>query len=367
MADRTGQQLGNYLLARPLGRGGFAEVYLGQHIYLKTQAAIKVLLTQVSANDIEEFLKEARTIANLLHPNIVRVLDFGVDVTTPYLVMDYAPNGTLRRRHPRGSRLETKVIVSYVNQIAAGLQYAHAQKLIHRDIKPENLLIGRQDEILLSDFGIALVAESSRYQSTQNVMGTVTYMSPEQIQGKPRPASDQYSLGIVVYEWLSGDQPFRGSSTEICTQHMFASPPPLHEKVPTIPFEIEQVVNTALSKDPKQRYESVKAFALALEQASKKNYKQTTTFAKSQPKTKPVQATPTLLPTIPVPQPKVYSPVATRNTERPVRIQGRVLSVIAVVLVTLWLLGIILNIAGGLIHILLVIALVLIIFNRVTR
>ncbi|HLZ81410.1 MAG TPA: serine/threonine-protein kinase [Ktedonobacteraceae bacterium] len=268
MTDRTGQQLGNYLLTRPLGQGGFAEVYQGEHIYLKTQAAIKVLLTQLASDDIEEFLKEARTIANLIHPNIVRVLEFGIESKTPFLVMDYAPNGTLRQRHPKGSRLEPAVIVPYLKQIAAGLQYAHDQKLIHRDIKPENLLVGRHNEILLSDFGIALVAQSSRYQSTQNVAGTVAYMSPEQIQGKPRPASDQYSLGIVVYEWLSGSRPFHGSFTELCTQHMFATPPPLSERVPTIFSEVEQVVNTALAKDPRQRFESVQAFAKALAEAS---------------------------------------------------------------------------------------------------
>lgn len=94
-------------------------------------------------------------------------------------------------------------------------QYAHDEKLIHRDIKPENMLLGRRNDILLSDFGIALVAQSSRYQSAQEMAGTMAYMAPEQIQGKPRPASDQYSLGIVVYEWLSGDRPFHSSLTEL--------------------------------------------------------------------------------------------------------------------------------------------------------
>jgi serine/threonine protein kinase len=270
MADRTGQKLGNYLLTGSLGRGGFAEVYLGQHVYLKTQAAIKVLMTQLSGeDDTESFLNEARTVAGLVHPNIVRVLEFGIDDKTPFLVMDYAPNGTIRQRYPRKTRVEPSIIVSYVKQIAAGLQYAHDQKLIHRDIKPENLLIGRHNEILLSDFGIALVAQSSRYQSTQDVVGTVAYMSPEQIQGKPRASSDQYALGIVVYELLSGDRPFSGSFTELCTQHMFAPPPPLRERVPTISLELEQVVNTALAKDPKQRFATVQAFANALEQASR--------------------------------------------------------------------------------------------------
>src|SRR5207249_6407271 len=123
-------------------------------------------------------------------------------------------------------------------------------KLIHRDVKPENMLVGRRNEILLSDFGIAVVTQSSRYQSTQDVTGTISYMAPEQIQGKPRPASDQYSLGIAVYEWLCGDRPFHGSFTELCTQHMFALPQPLSEKVSAISPDVEQVVLTALEKDP---------------------------------------------------------------------------------------------------------------------
>src|SRR5205807_3604762 len=165
--------------------------------------------------------------------------------------------------------LPLSTIVPYIRQTAAALQYAHDEKLIHRDIKPENMLLGRKDEILLSDFGIALTAQSSRYQSTQDVVGTVAYMSPEQIQGKPRPASDQYSLAIVLYEWLSGTRPFHGSFTELCTQHMFATPPPLREKVPTVHPLVEQVVTMALAKDYKQRFGSVQAFANALEQASK--------------------------------------------------------------------------------------------------
>jgi WD40 repeat protein len=266
MAERVGQQFGNYRLIRLLGEGGFAEVYLGEHQLLETEAAIKILNAQMTGDDIEPFRAEARTIARLEHPNIVRVLEFGVEGKTPYLVMSYAPYGTLRRRHQKGVPLPT--IVSYVNQVADALQYAHSQRVIHRDIKPENMLVGRRNEILLSDFGIALVAQSSRYQNTGDVVGTVAYMAPEQIQGKPRPASDQYALAVVVYEWLSGIRPFSGSFTEIAVQHAVAPPPPLHEKFPSISPDIEQVVFTALAKDPQQRFASVQAFARALEQAS---------------------------------------------------------------------------------------------------
>lgn len=295
MVDRIGQQLGNYRLIRLLGEGGFAEVYLGEHIHLGTEAAIKVLHTQLTNEDVEQFRNEARTIARLKHHHIVRVFDFGVEVKTPFLVMDYAPYGTLRQRYPRGSILPVSNIVSYAKQVAAALQYAHDQKLIHRDIKPENMLLETEDEILLSDFGIALVAQSSRYQSTQDVVGTVAYMSPEQIQGKPRPASDQYSLAVVVYEWLSGTRPFHGSFTEMCTQHMFAPPPPLHEKVPNISTDIEQVIMTALSKDFHQRFMSVQAFANALEQAAQEGFP---TYVKPLPNSQSLQ---TLSPTIQVP------------------------------------------------------------------
>ena len=267
MVDRSGQRLGNYHLIHLLGKGGFAEVYLGEHIYLKTAAAIKVLHTQVIGEDMEGFLNEARTIAHLVHPHIVRVTDFGIEAETPFLVMDYAPNGTLRQRHPKGTQLPLSLVITYVKQVAGALQHAHNESLVHRDIKPENMLLGRQNEVLLSDFGTALVAQSSLYPGPQEIIGTAAYMSPEQIQGKPRPASDQYSLGVVAYEWLSGDRPFHGSFTELCAQHMFAAPPPLREKIPMISPYVEQVMLIALAKDPHQRFISIQAFADALEQS----------------------------------------------------------------------------------------------------
>jgi serine/threonine protein kinase len=267
MVDYIGRRLGNYQLTRLLGEGGFAQVYLGEHIYLSTQAAIKVLNTQV-ANDADWFRTEARTIARLVHPNIVRVLEFGVEGSTPFLVMDYAPSGTLRQRHPRGTRLPLATVTSYVKQVAEALQYAHNERLIHRDVKPENMLIGRNNEILLSDFGIALIAQTMGDQGIQNVAGTLPYTAPEQIQGKPRQASDQYSLAIVAYEWLVGKRPFEGPLTEIISQQIAVAPPPLRASVPNISPAAEQVILTALEKDPDKRFSSIRAFALALEQAN---------------------------------------------------------------------------------------------------
>lgn len=268
MTDHAGRQLGNYRLTRLLGQGGFADVYLGEHIYLKTLAAIKVLHTQLTQDMMGNFLGEAQIIAQLAHPHIVRVLDFGVENKTPFLVMEYAPHGTLRQRHPRAARLPLSLIVSYVKQVAGALQYAHDQRLVHRDVKPENMLLGRENEVLLSDFGIATIAPNSRSLQTQDFSGTILYMAPEQIQGKSRPASDQYSLAIITYEWMTGHCPFQGSFAEVASQQMFAPFPPFQMKYPAIPSDVEQVLKMALAKHPEARFAQIAAFATALEQAS---------------------------------------------------------------------------------------------------
>jgi serine/threonine protein kinase len=272
MADRLGHQLGNYHLVSLLGQGGFAEVYLGQHVRLNQQAAIKVLHAHLTDQEAEHFQQEAQTIATLVHPGIVRVFDYDVQDGVPFLVIDYAPNGTLRRRYPKGSLVPLPIIISTVKQVADALQYAHEQKFIHRDVKPENMLVGRRQEVLLSDFGIATIAHStsSLNVGAEGTSGTLAYMAPEQIEGHPRPASDQYALGVVVYEWLCGERPFEGSASEVMAQHLSVPPLPLHERMPEIPFEIEQVVLRALAKDPKARFASVKDFAAALEQASQR-------------------------------------------------------------------------------------------------
>lgn len=271
MSDRVGQQVGNYRLALLLGQGGFADVYLGEHLYLNTRAAIKVLQTRLSNDDMTDFQHEARTIANLVHPNIVRVLDFGVDNATPYLVMDYAPNGTLRQFFPKNEPLSPRRILPYIQHVASALMYAHEQKIVHRDVKPENMLLGPKNDVLLSDFGIATASQSSRFDGSGQVVGTASYMAPEQIQGRPVTASDQYALAIVVYEWLSGERPFRGTFTEVTSQQMFAAPAPLRERIPALSPEIEQVVMIALAKDPQRRFATVEAFAHAYEQAVQEN------------------------------------------------------------------------------------------------
>ena len=267
MTDLVGHQLGNYRLIRLLGHGGFADVYLGEHIHLNTLAAIKVLDARLTADEITQFRNEARTIARLEHPHIVRVLDFGVEDRIPFLVMSYAPNGTLRQHHPRGTRLSPGDVLPYIKQVADALQYAHDEKLIHRDVKPENMLLDRNNQILLSDFGLAMASFSSSQKSPQDISGTIAYMAPEQTRGNPRPASDQYALGVVVYEWLCGTRPFAGSYQEVAIQQVLNTPRALHEYEPTISPALEAVVLRALAKDPHERFACIKDFADAFEQA----------------------------------------------------------------------------------------------------
>ncbi len=269
MADRVGQQFGNYRLTRLIGKGGFAEVYLAEHMRLNVHAAIKILHAQLPDEYVNSFLSEAQTIARLVHPQIIRIFDYDVEESIPFLVMDYAPHGTLRQRHPNGTRFPLNMVIQYVKQVAAALQYANDQNVIHRDVKPANMLVGRNQEILLSDFGIATIAQGTQTLdlAPKQVQGTPFYMAPEQFQGKTFLSTDQYSLGVIVYEWLCGSVPFQGAFYELASQHLSAPPPSLRERVPDIPPDVEQVVMTALAKDPRQRFSKVQAFANALEEA----------------------------------------------------------------------------------------------------
>ena len=266
MSDYIGLKLGNYHIVRLIGRGGFAHVYQGEHIYLKTPAAIKVLNMHLMNDVLEKFLHEARIIALLEHPHIVRVLEFGVEGITPFLVMNYAKNGTLRQRYPKKSIIPRTNIISYTKQVADALQYAHDHGVIHRDIKPENMLLDKNRQIQLSDFGLAVIAQNIDV-APRSSAGTTAYMAPEQLLGQPCRASDQYALAIVVYEWLCGSVPFSGSEREVTIQHLYSLPPSLQSRMPDIATAIEQAIMKALAKDPQARFASVQEFALALEQA----------------------------------------------------------------------------------------------------
>lgn len=296
--DLLNQQLGNYKLVKLLGQGGFADVYLGEHIHLHTQAAIKVLRIRLTNENVDNFRKEAQTIAHLEHPHIVRILEYGIERDLPFLVMSYAPHGSLRGLHPRGERLPLSTITTYVRQAASALEYGHEQRIIHRDVKPENMLLSKNNEVLLSDFGIALIAQSSRHQSTPDVTGTAIYMAPEQTQGRVVPASDQYALAIVAYEWLTGEPPFKGSMAELIAQHLSAPVPPPQDKVPGIAPDIVGALYRALAKDPNQRFPSITSFANALASANEETHFSATPISLTPPPPPGVQT-----PIIPPPPP----------------------------------------------------------------
>jgi eukaryotic-like serine/threonine-protein kinase len=271
VTDLQGQRIDNYRLIQLLGTGQFGEVYLAEPTGSQTLVlvAIKILrpLAQDDQRDLLRFLREVRA-AQLKHEHIVQVYDFGVEGNMPFIVMEYAPNGTLRQRHPTGTPVPLPTIVAYVQQVASALQYMHDKRFIHRDIKPANMLIGEQGQILLSDFGIATLSHSTLSQSQEDMAGTIPYIAPEQINRRARPASDQYALAVVVYEWLCGHCPFQGTIDEIMQKHQTAPPPPLSAQILTISSDVERVVMRALAKDPKQRFDRIEEFADALEQAS---------------------------------------------------------------------------------------------------
>jgi serine/threonine protein kinase len=277
MEDLVGQQLGNYHLQALLGTGGYARVYQGEHTPIKMKVAIKVLKTreQLSKEEQATFLQEAQIIARLRHRHIIRILDFGIARTldnAPFIVMTLASQGSLRHCHPIGSQVPLQMVVSYVKQVAEALQYAHNQHepVIHCDIKPENMLVNDANEILLSDFGIAIIGRKTTEipLTVENPIGTIGYMAPERFGGLIQKASDQYALAVVAYEWLAGRLPFTGNKDRIIFKHMQVPPPPLRQFCPQVPQEVENVILRALAKEAKKRYTSVEEFAQALEQAA---------------------------------------------------------------------------------------------------
>jgi len=265
---------GRYRLIRELGRGAFGAVYLAKDTHENDrEVAVKMLATRISEPAQQKaFRDEANLIAGWNHPNIVNILDNGIEDETPFIVIGYAPNGTLRQSHPKGTSVPLDEVVSYAEQIGAALQYAHNRRVIHRDIKPENLLLGSDMQVLLSDFGIAAIAPTTTTAAGKLLVepaGTPLYMAPEQFDGDPSRRSDQYSLAIVIYEWLCGKLPFTGSNLlDLAYQHRSVSPPSLCERAPNIPPSVEQVIMKALAKDRQQRYESIGEFIDALTKAA---------------------------------------------------------------------------------------------------
>src|SRR4051812_27210446 len=252
-----------YEIERHLARGGMAEVYVARDTLLDRPVALKVLFPELSADPtfVERFRREAQAAANLNHPNIVSVFDWGEADNTYFIVMEYVDGPTLRDLLRTEGRLHPDRAADIAADIAAALGFAHRNGVIHRDVKPGNVLISPTGQVKVTDFGIARAARDTAQENltqTGTVMGTATYFSPEQAQGLPiDPRSDVYALGVVLYELVTGRAPFVGDNpVAIAYQHVREQPVPPSRTNPDVPPALEAIILRALAKSPDDRYAS---------------------------------------------------------------------------------------------------------------
>jgi serine/threonine protein kinase len=260
-----GRKLGKYEIIELIGQGGMATVYKGYQQDIDRYVAIKVLPPHPGQDMqfVDRFMLEARTIARLQHPHILPVYDFGTQDDILYLAIAYVQGGSLSDRIDRGPMPMVEV-ERVLSQLAAALDYAHRQGVIHRDIKPDNVLLDGEGNVLLADFGIAkLVGGDTRLTATGGLVGTPAYIAPEQGQGLPLSGSaDIYSLGVVVYEMITGKQPYTAETPmQIVLKHMTEPVPRITREMPGLPTVIEEVMLRVLAKHPADRYESAMTFA----------------------------------------------------------------------------------------------------------
>ncbi len=255
-----------YEIHKRVGRGGMADVFLARDRLLDRQVAIKVLFPEfaIDPNFVERFRREAQAAANLSHPNIVNVYDWGKYEGTYFIAMEYVQGRTLAEILKTNKQLTPTQAAEIASEVAAALGFAHEAELAHRDIKPANILIGSNGQVKVADFGIARAMNSateSNLTQAGSVMGTASYFSPEQAQGaQPDPRSDLYSLGIVMYEMVAGKPPFVGDNpVSIAYKQVHDQPTPLNRLVEGVPRPFEAIVAKLLAKDPKLRYPSAHA------------------------------------------------------------------------------------------------------------
>ncbi|MFN8383719.1 MAG: protein kinase [Anaerolineales bacterium] len=248
-----------YQLLEKLGSGGMADVYRSRDLMLDRYVAIKVLRKDFSNNPEfqNQFKLEARAAANLSHPNIVTVHDFGFADNLLYIVMEYIPGKDLKQLIRDKGRFSVQDGIPLLVQACAGIGYAHRAGLVHCDVKPHNMLVSNDGRLKVTDFGIArALASIATTERTDVVWGSPLYFAPEQAAGEPpSPASDVYSLGVVMYELLSGTPPFTASTAdELARLHISARPIPIREYIPDIPIALEEIITKVLSKEPAARY-----------------------------------------------------------------------------------------------------------------
>ena len=248
-----------YQLLEKLGTGGMAEVFRARDSMLERYVAIKVLRTDYTSDEgfQERFRQEARAAANLSHPNIVTVHDFGLDRGYLFIVMEHVPGTDLKTLLRRRGRFNVDEAIPLMVQACAGIGYAHRAGLVHCDVKPHNMLVTPDWRLKVTDFGIArALATIHPDEHSDTVWGSPQYFSPEQAAGEPpSPASDVYSLGVVMYELLTGTPPFTGATAqELARKHLDTLPIPIREYLPDIPTTLEQIVDKVLAKEPSARY-----------------------------------------------------------------------------------------------------------------
>lgn len=250
---------GRYQLLERVGSGGMAMVYRARDLMLERYVAIKVLREDFTRDSTfeERFRSEARAAANLSHPNIVTIHDFGIDNGRPFIVMEYVPGRDLKTLIKKKTRFGVEEAIPLMVQACAGIGYAHRAGLVHCDVKPHNLIVTSDGRLKVMDFGIARALATIHPEERSDVVwGSPQYFSPEQAAGgPPSPASDVYSLGVVMYEMLTGSPPFHAHTpAEMARLHRDATPHPVSEYVPDIPPALEQIIMKVLSKEPAARY-----------------------------------------------------------------------------------------------------------------